>query len=567
LLPDSREAKQRRAARAKLKKELQQNKGRGTLVYEKDNVKIVQHVAGIIPEKTEKEIDPDETAKGAAREETTASADVYTYFDIVITNQIEEKDTFYVKAEFETESFSPGDTVNVIMKKLDKKGIEYEFDPSTNFEVGIEFGCKAVYILDKNGEKQDYVSSINGPIRLIVAEDITDEFDIELRVGAHDDAVNIYKPYSDFLLLLSHGPNTVNMKPFNDEVLSPEDPGYCIPPNYVRYGYGVAEGKVEQDCNEPIEECSDLEPQILDDSVFKEVSSGLAWYWFDKDGNYRWLIVDDDYCKKNTTVINGVTRYRVGITKVKTFMHDIDSVKNAYFPLEDMKLNICLDTRDNNPLNHKWKVNVDNLRIPIYVENCVNVYSENYPFFVDLGDGNFKHLLELGISNCADYDNAMRTLDYLILGPYSNPDKENSITLESLKKYYFELGVLTHEGHHFQNLKEEISEELNDVVFPKINSYNLLMSDYPCPEDIKKKKMRDIHSELTTGIRNGSDLKLRMGYEDIELDDGKIISVPKSEIEADLAASKVYREIKKRIKTWASSKEWFINSDSCRTSN
>jgi len=68
----------------------------------------------------------------------------------------------YVKADFKTETLSPGDTVNVIVKKVDEEGNENNFSPSTNFEVGLEEGCGAGYILDAAGQPQDYIPEYAG---------------------------------------------------------------------------------------------------------------------------------------------------------------------------------------------------------------------------------------------------------------------------------------------------------------------------------------------------------------------------------------------------------------------
>jgi hypothetical protein len=84
----------------------------------------------------------------------------------------ESENVFYLHARFEKEKISAGDTVNVIITKVDKDGNESNFPENTQFEVGIKEGCEIGNILTSSGATGKFFSSISSPIRFIVADSL-----------------------------------------------------------------------------------------------------------------------------------------------------------------------------------------------------------------------------------------------------------------------------------------------------------------------------------------------------------------------------------------------------------
>jgi len=91
------------------------------------------------------------------------------------------KDSSHIKAYFENSDLAPGDTVNVIVKKVDGNGNESDYPPGTPFEVAIVKGCGLGLI---NGTS-DHLSNIQQPIKFVVADSLTGtDTVVVLRVGA-----------------------------------------------------------------------------------------------------------------------------------------------------------------------------------------------------------------------------------------------------------------------------------------------------------------------------------------------------------------------------------------------
>lgn len=117
---------------------------------------------------------------------------------------------------FEKETLTPGDTVNIIVKNVDKDGVETDYPPETNFEVAIVSGCGLGLI---NGT-DSHVTSIRQPIKFVVADSIssTDSV-VVLRVGTPEigrsinGSITEKTPASGKLLSVSN--SAVNMKAAN----------------------------------------------------------------------------------------------------------------------------------------------------------------------------------------------------------------------------------------------------------------------------------------------------------------------------------------------------------------
>jgi len=91
------------------------------------------------------------------------------------------KDSSHIAAYFEKSDLAPGDTVNVIVKKVDSNGNETNYPPDTPFEVAIVKGC-GLGLINGTG---DHLSNVQQPIKFVVADSLTGtDTVVVLRVGA-----------------------------------------------------------------------------------------------------------------------------------------------------------------------------------------------------------------------------------------------------------------------------------------------------------------------------------------------------------------------------------------------
>jgi len=88
---------------------------------------------------------------------------------------------------FDRPTFSPGDTLNVIIKKVDAYGNEINYPDTTQFEVGIQSGCSLGVILNTAKDTTaQYFAKIRQPIKLIASTPSNSDSVIVLIVGAPD---------------------------------------------------------------------------------------------------------------------------------------------------------------------------------------------------------------------------------------------------------------------------------------------------------------------------------------------------------------------------------------------
>jgi hypothetical protein len=90
-----------------------------------------------------------------------------------------------VYAYFEKDTLKAGDTVNIIIKKINRYGWESNYDPGTSFDISISNGCTLGLIMDSNGNTADHFTNTIGPFRFVVSSSITAQSDsVVLTVGA-----------------------------------------------------------------------------------------------------------------------------------------------------------------------------------------------------------------------------------------------------------------------------------------------------------------------------------------------------------------------------------------------
>ena len=145
-----------------------------------------------------------------------------------------ETERAYIKAYFEKPELMPGDTSEIIIKMVDEAGNESDYPPGTLFETGIKEGCESGNILTSSGETGKFFSSISSPIRFIVADSLSQDSIVVLRVGVSDaDLVqsSVNKSTQNInRTIIKESSNTTTVKDNLKYVL--EDT-YCAVGNYI----------------------------------------------------------------------------------------------------------------------------------------------------------------------------------------------------------------------------------------------------------------------------------------------------------------------------------------------
>ena len=197
-----------------------------------------------------------------------------------VSNGLQRSDTLtilqseYVRAYFEKESLSPGDTVNIIVKKVNNKyGWESNYPDTTHFEVGVKEGCGLGMIMDAGGTKRDYFSSIQQPIRFVVADYIRVDADsVVLRVGAPivekgDVVASSVIPTGNNLQKNKNAVNqNMNISTALDLnrkfIAKAVNNDYCAAGNYTYTNVDFPVGKISGDC-EKTAKCKTTNPPVV----------------------------------------------------------------------------------------------------------------------------------------------------------------------------------------------------------------------------------------------------------------------------------------------------------------
>ncbi len=284
---------------------------------------------------------------------------------------------------------------------------------------------------------------------------------------------------------------------------------------------------------------------------------GDTWSWYDDNETYH-IAKIEDACSYNYN--NNGDGLILGLTKP---LHDIQGLDKVYHFMEDMKIKICLNKSASSEENYKWNFNIENLRIPIISDVCY----DNFFVFDDLVDGLDETVLNEKITNCKQYFQLMKFIDYYAKGSYRQPeysifsDKDFTKNLDYI--YNFSRGVKEHEYKHFIDDSTEFSKAINNKAFPEIRNNKKLKKDFACPEDALDFITK---SRITSSISNSIELvidKQKRSFTTIKTNNGDIFEVKTWEINADEYAEKWYKNVKKIIKNWARSKSWFLDSYNC----
>lgn len=122
------------------------------------------------------------------------SGDTFNEHKVIVSKDCEMKTVhMLLSIKIDRRNAYPGDTVNVIVSRIDENGNESFFPDSTIFEVGILTGCELGYFLNSEGEQDNYFSRIKQPIRLVVTGKHQDRpSGIRFLVGIRDEGNIIY---------------------------------------------------------------------------------------------------------------------------------------------------------------------------------------------------------------------------------------------------------------------------------------------------------------------------------------------------------------------------------------
>ena len=307
-------------------------------------------------------------------------------------------------------------------------------------------------------------------------------------------------------------------------------------------GYWEGDVVVKQDeCDEEIVVCENLEPQILSQSAFEEVHSNIDWHWIDENGT-----------PKSTNVGDGCSYMPPNDPNELEFgkVYFMEIIGTEYEALEDMIVKACLDESDSE--NKKWRFNLSNIRIPIMNTLCLTEPKNRQ--WRDFGDGSNTTIFETYIGNCIEYDNVMESLLWQIAGGYLQESK--GIPLKFA--VYSSKAVQEHEDEHVRQLKRIITEKMNQKHFPEIKQFfTLLQSEYPCPEDAVNKNKNTFKTLLKSYFNGYNDLETQLGNDPES-------GIPISERDADIAAHHTYLDIYNAIYDWVAppqpEKYWYVNS-------
>ncbi|MCZ7609726.1 MAG: hypothetical protein M5U17_06125 [Ignavibacterium sp.] len=448
-----------------------------------------------------------------------------------------------------------GDTARVVLKKRVQNGLEdFASDKLFNVEIlqGLEYGL----ILDSLSN--DTLTTFSNILQgfKIIAKDSTgiDSTKIRIKVSTEESGFPVAR-------MIRNNTKTSKNKVVDDKENRKSDdeiitPDWIIPGPILLEGYGDVVVK-EDGCDEEIVVCDSFEPQKFDDpgvGKIEKLISNAPWSWIDPVTKTPKNTDAGEGCSE------GDSKTDVGLTylmdEIGTYSHSTPTI--VYKLSEDIVVEACLDERD--PNDSKWRFKVKNVRVPIFADICSSVISNNN--FIDLKDGNDLTLLSSNINNCLDLKRVLSDIDWMINSPYAHPCEVHPV------KYLFSSGIRAHEEKHYNDIVQEVKEELKDFAFPELSKTYLSKESYPCPENSLSQldnsgmsKTQQIKEYIFASfITQGSNIKVQKGLEFVSCLSAfpfPIFLQFKSELDADKEAQQTYRVIRSRILSWAKIQSWY----------
>ena len=437
-----------------------------------------------------------------------------------INNEPNEIDVLIIPS-----TIAQGDTARVVLKKK-ANNILQDFATDKLFNVEIIEGVDYGWILDSlsNDTLTTFENILQG--FKIIAKDSTglDSTKIRIKVTTEDDGIPVARMIKNNTTTNSKEIAQTKTESNDDETILPD---WIVPGGPILIeGFGDLVVK-EDECDEEIVVCENLEPQTHSQSAFEEVHSNIDWNWIDENGT-----------PKSTNVGDGCSYMPPNDPNELEFgkVYFMEIIGTEYEALDDMIVKACLDESD--PENKKWRFNLSNIRIPIMNTLCLaEPKNRNW---TDLGDGTNTTLLENHVFDCLSFGILMRSLQWQIEGGYLQ--QAQGIPLEFA--VYSSIAVKEHEDEHVRQLKRIITEKMNQKHFPDIRQFfTLLQSEYPCPEDAVDHYKNTFKTLLKSYFNDYNNLEYWLKPD-------KESGVPNSELEADRAAYQTYVDIYNAIYDW-----------------
>ncbi len=329
---------------------------------------------------------------------------------------------------------------------------------------------------------------------------------------------------------------------------------YCFPGPYKTTSNTNASLVVEGDeCCEEIVVCNNPPIQQFDDpdvGVIESLGLNSPWNWIDLTGNSKNTDAGEGCNEGNPSEDVGLTYIMKEIGPYSSITPDV-----VYNLSEDIVVETCLDERET---DSKWRFKVKNVRVPIFNDVC-NTFISNRNL-IDLGDGTNLSLLFTNIRNCLELKQALSDIDWQVRGPYSHPCESHPV------RYVFSEGIRIHEERHYNDIIDEVKEELRDISFSELFNIYLEKITYTCPEDALnqkdltgKSKSQQIREWLfAPRIESGANIKKQKGISSVYCPFFPFFYLQyNTEIDADNAATQTYQEIRERILTWGKAQSWY----------
>ncbi len=286
----------------------------------------------------------------------------------------------------------------------------------------------------------------------------------------------------------------------------------------------------EPECEEPIVECENFEPQTVDNGIIEELGPNDPWQWYNENNDPLTTNIGEPCIYKD---FRGKTVF--GYTTIPPSIPFNDNA--VYTRFDDLEIDVCLDNRDAS--NQKWQFNVNNLRVPLYTSVCPTPEG-----WIDLGDGNDNNLLNEHLTNCSELEIVIYWLNkFWITG-------ENSSAFPlTEKKFSFSEGTLINEEYHVNSLKKKVPEIINGVLTQLREEENIFDKDeYPCPEDIRNKRENEIIDLMIDGFEE-------------KIDDWYNAEKENEENQSDRHSRSTFEDIRDNIISWAEQQSWYDSED------
>jgi hypothetical protein len=330
-----------------------------------------------------------------------------------VTILIREDTTSHVKAYFERENITAGETVNIIIKNVDRYGVERDYPPETLFEAAVIKGCD----IGKINGSGTHLAGIRQPLTFVVADTVNAEDSVVvLRIGAPPINGNaalrvVSKNQEPVLLKKINRANEVRGERKQDEKSvarnSYEAPCTIYTPTYT--DNADAKAKIGDDC-EKIAKCKTTNPPVV--PAFELIPEPLQF--------------TNNECNLNTKMRGGFGLPLIAENYVNT-------------PI----IKVCF-----NILEKHWQINIE----------PVNKMSINY--FLDFCLENIRRMHKCPLFKITDVDTIPR-----IRLAKAFDDIESQKKYGGGEDYYVFEATVAHESVHKSHFVKLIEEVYNNYSF------------------------------------------------------------------------------------------------------